>query len=85
MTAKPNDSKQSGINWASAEVAEQWSRTQAERDEHLAPATEMMLDLADIQAGYRVLDVGAGAGGQTLWAGSARGSERLRTGHRSFC
>ena len=53
-------------NWD--ERAERWIRRQAERDEVFRPATEMMLDMANIKAGYRVLDVAAGAGGQTLLA-----------------
>lgn len=50
------------------ERADQWTRSQAERDETYGPATEQMLDMANINAGYRVLDVAAGAGGQTLLA-----------------
>jgi len=50
------------------ERAEQWLRSQVERDETHGPATEKMLNMADIKAGYRVLDVAAGAGGQTLLA-----------------
>ncbi len=46
--------------------AERWSRTQAERSETLGPATEMMLDLADLRTGNRVLDVAAGTGEQSL-------------------
>ncbi len=48
--------------------AERWSRLQAERSETLGPATERMLDLADIRTGNRVLDVAAGTGDQTLLA-----------------
>jgi len=48
------------------ERAEQWIRTQAEREETYGPATEKLLDMANIEAGCRVLDVAAGAGGQTL-------------------
>ena len=48
------------------EHAERRSRTQAQRDEVYGPATERMLDLADLQTGNRVLDVAAGTGEQTL-------------------
>jgi len=48
--------------------AEQWSRLQAQRSETFGPATEMMLDLADLRIGNRVLDVAAGTGDQTLLA-----------------
>ncbi len=51
-------------NWD--ERAERRSRTQAERDKVYGPATEMMLDLADLRTGNRVLDVAAGTGDQTL-------------------
>lgn len=68
MTPKSSDTSEKGINWGSREVAERWSRNQARRDKHIAAATEMMLDLACIESGYRVLDVGAGTGGQTLLA-----------------
>ncbi len=51
-----------------AERVEQWVRSQAERDETFGPATEKMLDGANIKAGYRVLDVAVGAGGSTLLA-----------------
>jgi ubiquinone/menaquinone biosynthesis C-methylase UbiE len=68
MTSKSSDPSEKGINWESREVAERWSRNQARRDKHIAAATEMMLDLACIESGHRVLDVGAGTGGQTLLA-----------------
>ncbi len=51
-----------------AERAERWSRMQAHRSETLGPATEMMLDLADLRTGSRVLDVAAGTGDQTVLA-----------------
>jgi hypothetical protein len=50
-----------------AERAEQWVRSQAQRTEVYEPATEKMLDLADLRPGNRVLDVAAGTGEQTLW------------------
>ncbi len=50
------------------EFAERWSRRQAERGETLGPATEMMLDLANLRTGNRVLDVAAGTGDTTLLA-----------------
>jgi cyclopropane fatty-acyl-phospholipid synthase-like methyltransferase len=39
----------------------------------LAPATEVMLDMAGIRKGSRVLDVAAGAGGQSLTAARRAG------------
>ena len=50
------------------ERAERFSRMQAQRNEAHGPATEMMLDLADLRTGNRVLDVAAGTGDQTLLA-----------------
>jgi ubiquinone/menaquinone biosynthesis C-methylase UbiE len=66
-TKSPNPSATGSI-FASSEVAEQWQRGKALRDEINASANEMMLDLANLRAGSRVLDVAAGAGDQTLLA-----------------
>ncbi len=52
--------------WESA--AEPWHRWGPLLEAWLGPATETMFDMAGIQAGSRVLDVAAGAGGQTLAA-----------------
>jgi SAM-dependent methyltransferase len=41
----------------------------------LGEATERMLDLAGVQAGSRVLDVAAGAGGQSIAAGRRAGND----------
>ena len=59
---------QDGGAYGSAAVAEGWRRGAAARAQALGPLTEMMLDLADIGPGSRVLDVGAGTGEQTLMA-----------------
>ena len=45
-----------------------WARWAARASEYLIPATEMMLDLAAVAPGNRVLDVGCGSGEQTLIA-----------------
>jgi len=50
------------------ERAERFSRMQAQRMEAHGQATEMMLELADLRGGNRVLDVAAGTGDQTLLA-----------------
>lgn len=68
MTPKSADPSEAGRNWASSEVAEQWSRRQARRGKIYGPATEMMFDLARIKGGDRVLDVAAGTGDPTLLA-----------------
>lgn len=45
-----------------------WARWAALGAEYLVPATERMLDLADVRPGARVLDVGCGSGEQTVIA-----------------
>jgi SAM-dependent methyltransferase len=50
------------------EAAEAWHRWGPALEEWLGEATELMLDLAGVDSGARVLDVAAGAGGQTLAA-----------------
>ena len=50
------------------EAAEAWDRWGPTLEDWLGPATEAMLDGAGIQTGSRVLDIAAGAGGQTLAA-----------------
>jgi len=50
------------------EAAEAWHRWGPTLERWLGEATEAMLDLARVGRGHRVLDVAAGAGGQTLAA-----------------
>lgn len=50
------------------EAAEAWHRWGPVLEDWLGAATEAMLDMAQIGPGDRVLDVAAGAGGQTLAA-----------------
>lgn len=59
--------------WQTA--AEPWHRWGPTVDEWLGQATEMMLDMAEIGPGARVLDVAAGAGGQTIAAARRVGSD----------
>jgi SAM-dependent methyltransferase len=54
--------------WESKETADWWSAAQARRRQIYGAATGMMLDLAAVQPGSRVLDVAAGTGEQTLMA-----------------
>jgi SAM-dependent methyltransferase len=54
--------------WGLKETADYWSGGQAGRQQIYGAATEMMLDLAGVQAGSRVLDVAAGTGESTLVA-----------------
>lgn len=50
------------------EAAEAWDSWGQVIERWLGPATEVMLDLAAVRQGSRVLDVAAGAGGQSLAA-----------------
>ena len=52
--------------WQAA--ADAWDRWGPTLEAWLGEATELMLDMTGVQAGSRVLDVAAGAGGQTLAA-----------------
>jgi SAM-dependent methyltransferase len=54
--------------WERKESADWWSAGQALRQQALGAATQMMLDLAAVKPGSRVLDVAAGTGEQTLVA-----------------
>jgi len=65
---------QGGGTWGSREAAAEWRRGAAARLEAFGPATEMMLGLAQVAEGSRVLDVGAGAGDSTLLAAQRVGS-----------
>lgn len=58
--------------WESA--AEAWDRWGPLLARWLGPATEVMLDMAGVHAGSRVLDVAAGAGEQTLGAARRAGA-----------
>lgn len=59
------------------EAAERWHGWGPTLEEWLGEATEAMLEMAGVGAGSRVLDVAAGAGGQTIAAARRVGS----TGH----
>jgi ubiquinone/menaquinone biosynthesis C-methylase UbiE len=61
-----NYKKTTRDQWQAA--AEAWNRWGPFIDEWLGKATETMLDLSRIHTSDRVLDVAAGAGGQTLAA-----------------
>lgn len=89
MTDKPSDAGPSDAGafdaakyktttraqWQAA--AEAWDRWEPTIEDWLGAATETMLDYARISTGSRVLDVAAGAGGQTLTAARRVGP----TGH----
>lgn len=54
--------------WGRRETADWWNSGQVSRQHIYGTATEMMLDLASVQRGSRVLDVAAGTGESTLMA-----------------
>lgn len=54
--------------WGRRETTDWWSSGQASRQHIYGTATEMMLDVASVQRGRRVLDVAAGTGESTLMA-----------------
>ncbi len=68
MTAERGIEDRAGGTYGSVEAAAGWRRSGVARAQILAPLTERMLDLAGVGVGYRVLDVGAGTGEQTLVA-----------------
>ncbi|HVE45498.1 MAG TPA: methyltransferase domain-containing protein [Acidimicrobiales bacterium] len=57
------------------DAADAWHRWGPTLEEWLGAATERMLDAAGIGVGSRVLDVAAGAGGQTIAAARRAGTE----------
>ena len=68
MTTKLPNTSEEGAVFGTADVAEGWQRRKAQRAKVNALADEMMLDLANLRAGSRVLDVAAGTGEQTIRA-----------------
>jgi SAM-dependent methyltransferase len=56
-------------------AAEAWSRWGPDLERWLGGSTELMLDLAGVGAGSKVMDVAAGAGGQTIAAARRVGPE----------
>jgi len=59
--------------WQTA--AEPWHRWNPTLKTWLGPATDLMLDMAQVKKGYRVLDVAAGAGEQSITAAERVGPE----------
>ena len=57
-----------GGTYGSSAAAEAWRRGAAARADAMGRVTEMMLDLAGVGVGCRLLDVAAGTGEQTLMA-----------------
>jgi hypothetical protein len=59
MTTRLPNTSEEGAVFGSANVAEEWQRRKAQRGKVNAIADEMMLDLANLRAGSRILDVAA--------------------------
>lgn len=53
-------------NWASAEAAERWRRSAAQRQQAVGAITELMLNSVGLQPGLRVLDLAAGTGDTSI-------------------
>ena len=66
MATKAPDPTVVGPNFTSAEYAEQWRRGKRLRGEASEAVTERMFNLANIQAGDRVLELAAGMGDLAL-------------------
>ena len=60
------------------DAASAWHRWDPVFDRWLGPATELMLDLAGVGDGTRVIDIAAGSGGQSI-AAARRGARVLAT------
>ena len=76
-TFDPNAYKETTrVQWQDAAVA--WHRWDTVFDRWLGEATELMLDLAGVNDGTRVVDIAAGSGGQTIVA-ARRGAVALAT------
>jgi len=58
--------------WQTA--AEAWHRWHPTLKTWLGPATDLMLDMAEVKEGYRVLDIAAGAGEQSITAAEKVGA-----------
>jgi ubiquinone/menaquinone biosynthesis C-methylase UbiE len=74
MAIDDREARERSGTWSSDAAAADWQRGMAARMRMFGVATERMLELADIRAGTRVLDIGAGSGDQTLAAARRTGS-----------
>src|SRR5262249_5406733 len=74
MAVPEPSEREGGGTWGAGEAAVDWQRGVAARMQAFGPATEQMLDLAEIRPGSRALDVRARAGGQSLGAARRAGT-----------
>lgn len=63
-------------------AAEAWFRWSPTLNNWLGKATDIMLDMAEVQPGHRVLDVAAGAGEQSINAAKKSWTERICSCYR---
>jgi SAM-dependent methyltransferase len=68
MTTNEPQRRDVGTAWASHDAACGWLKGAAARNQALEIVTELMLDMAGVVVGSRVLDLGAGTGDQSLIA-----------------
>src|ERR1051326_7691888 len=64
--------------WASAEAAERWRSTAAQRQQTVGAVTDLMLDAVGLESDFRVLDLAAGTGDTStaMWEEAAAAATR---------
>lgn len=67
------DTKEAGLQWEKAATG--WAKWESVISNGVADATLKMLEMAEVSAGKRVLDLASGAGNQTLVAAKKVGSD----------
>ena len=82
MALSDPSEREGGGTWGSSEAAADWQRGVAARLRMFGSPTEQLRDQANIRAGSRVLDIGAGAGDQTLGAARLAVRRRHEAGRR---
>ncbi|GLV60638.1 methyltransferase [Dictyobacter sp. S3.2.2.5] len=68
MPEKDKEHMSQPTSWSSSEVAEHWQQDVERRRRIFAPATQHMLEAAELKPGQHVLDIGAGTGDQSILA-----------------
>lgn len=73
------DNDEARRQWNSATPG--WVKWEPVHNRMLAAATQVLLDLAGVAEGSRVIDIATGAGDQALAAARRVGPENQRSGH----